>query len=267
MNRARSLFRCFPSRLWVNRVRGDERVYHLEQLCLHWGRDMAWHRGQPSGRVAFGEDSPQGPTWLWGLQQQQPPRTGDGNLSQYPCCHLGQEECGTWSLGCRWASQPAPLAAVRLADRVLYLRGKPSCLPVPFFPQVAPLLSPLPSLSAAGWAQGAAFSPWGKPSLSHTTGKTACETEAVGSLELKLTFLLKSIPFGKQFPAFLSGISEGIERDPCSRGIKPFKGALSNKAKIREHRSDVFPIKAFSFLSSFFFPCCGCLSLCWAGLH
>lgn len=77
--------------------------------------------------------------------------------------------------------------------------------------------------------------------------------QAVGSLELKLTFLLKSIPFGKQFPASLIGISEGRERDPCSRGIKPFKDALSNKAKIREHRSDVFPIKAFSFLSSFFF--------------
>lgn len=29
MNRARGLFRCFPSRLWVSWVYGDERVYHL----------------------------------------------------------------------------------------------------------------------------------------------------------------------------------------------------------------------------------------------
>lgn len=84
--------------------------------------------------------------------------------------------------------------------------------------------------------------------------KIACEKEATRSLELKLNFLLKSPPFWKQFPAFLIGVSEGRERGPCSRGIKPFKDALTNKAKIREHGSDVFSIKAFSFLSFLFFP-------------
>lgn len=79
------------------------------------------------------------------------------------------------------------------------------------------------------------------------------KNEAIRSLELKFNFLLKNPPFWKQFPAFLIGVSEGRERGPCSRGIKPFKDALTNKAKIREHGSDVFPIKAFSFLSFLFF--------------
>lgn len=56
MNRARSLFRCFPSRLWVSRARGDEQVYHLEQLCQHWGCDTA--RTGTAGRVVSGGTAP-----------------------------------------------------------------------------------------------------------------------------------------------------------------------------------------------------------------
>lgn len=102
--------------------------------------------------------------------------------------------------------------------------------------------------------------------LTHTTGeKIAYEKRAISSLKLKL-ISFRVPPFWKHFLPPLIGIFEGERKRSLFQGIKPFKDALANKAKIREHGSDVFPIKAFSSFP-FFSPTVDVLSLLWAGLH
>lgn len=118
--------------------------------CASTGAAIRPARGQQGGWFRGGQ--PPGPNL-------QPPRTGDGNSSQHPCSHMGQEQRSTWSPGAAGrCSQPR----WQQSGCVVYLRGKPSA-PCPLVPHITPLLYLLLSLSTAGWLQGAAFCPGESP--------------------------------------------------------------------------------------------------------
>lgn len=126
----------------------------------------------------------------------QPPRTGDSNLSQQPCSHLGQEQPAH---GPRGAAGRRSHPHWQQSGCAVYLRGKPSA-PWPLIPHITPLLSPLPSLSAAGWAQGAAFCP-GESPCPATHGETACETGGrIPRAEVNFSF--KEYPFREAVSCF-----------------------------------------------------------------